>query len=95
MDISRRDLLGRVVRRDSLRVLRLLTPGGLRHFLGFGPRPPSEKTGLTLRRTKKTKVPLNLLRVKHQPRESRDTSVLSKDAETVGRNGDRDRERGR
>ncbi len=94
MDLSRRDLFKRASTKGSLQVFRVLIPTGLARLLGIGDdsRPFAGRAHLALRRTKKAKVPLRLLRVKHPQRESRDTSALSEDAETVGRDGDRDRE---
>ncbi len=94
MDLSRRDLFRRASTKGSLQVFRVLIPTGLARLLGIGDdsRPLAGRARLALRRTKKTKVPLKLLRVKHPPRESRGTSALSKDEETVSRDGNRNRE---
>ena len=94
MDLSRRDLFKRASTKGSLQAFRILIPTGLARLLGIADdsRPFAGRAHLALRRTKKTKVPLRLLRVKHPPRLSRHTSAVSKEEETVSRDGNRNRE---
>ena len=94
MDLSRRDLFKRASTKGSLQAFRILIPTGLARFLGIADdsRPSAGGAHLGLRRTKKAKVPLKLLRMKHPPRLSRGTSALSKEERTVSRDGNRDRE---
>ena len=79
MDFSRRELFKRLATKNSLEVLRLVTPTGLKRFLGIGEdsRPSAEKAGLALRKRRKASASLKLLRCKTSSSDSRDNCVIS------------------
>ncbi len=79
VELSRRELFKRLSSKNSIEVLRLFTPTGLKRFLGIGEdsRPSAEKAGLALRKRRKASASLKLLRSKTSSSDSRDSRVIS------------------